>query len=971
MARVASESVARQLGSLFDGGTVAGLSDRQLLERFSAGRDAAAEAAFAALVARHGPMLLDICRELLRDRHHGEDAFQAVFMVLARRARSIRDPDLLGNWLYGVALRTARCARAQLDRRRKKEEGDPVSRPAPGSSALLESLAQPAEQPAINREEAAVLHEEIDRLPRSFRQPVVLCYFEGLTLEEAARRLRCPAGTLRSRLARAREKLRRALTRRGVALSAAALPVALEPRSASASISSSLCETTTRAAIQFAAAGSVAGIGSASAIHLARQVLRSMVLLNAKVAAFSLLLLATGAGFLARAVAGNDPLVAQQPLAAANPADANQKPAPGRMFVVGRVLDPHGKPVPGATVMVSARAKLSGRGVERFNLNVIGRADADGAGQFRLDAPRTSSTRDDEFTAIAKAKGFGVGWAGIDPDADQPAAEISLCPEQIIQGRLFDLQGRPAQGAVVSVFAIRRVLIRVAPGRTIVRQRTEGPCFTRTRADDVPAWPSPVTTDADGRFEVHGVGRRLQAQLIIEDPRFALQMIEVETDDAPGAKSVTTTLQPTQVLTGRVTYADTGKPIPLARLHITVVGEGQPWRRLPDFQTDADGRFRANPSPGDLYSVSAAPPAGQPYLSASKRVAWPKGAVEQSVDLPLPRGVVIRGKVTEEGSNQPIAGALVNFVPHKRPGGDANGGGSHGVTADDGSYEFAVAPRGGHLAVQAPSEDYALREIGSREYLEGLSGGTRYYSHSFIACDPKPSGPGLEVHVALRRGEPVSGRVIGPDDQPVHDTWIIGRAALAPSSGVYRIWQGNHHGNALNGRFELHGLDPDTDVPVYFFQPTRKLGATVQLSGKSAAGGAVTVRLQPCGTAFARLVDASAQPLARYRDERMVSLTITRGRARSSRDPADANRLFAEADFLARVDSINYEKEPESDPEGRITFPALIPGASYRIADWTTARDPSGPTVRKDFTVKPGETLDLGNILIEKPQEQR
>ena len=100
--------------------------------------------------------------------------------------------------------------------------------PGPGSSAVLEPMAQPADQPAIDREQAEALHDEIDRLPRSFRLPVVLCYFEGLTLDEAARRLRCPAGTLRSRLARARDKLRRGLTRRGVVLPAAALAAALD-----------------------------------------------------------------------------------------------------------------------------------------------------------------------------------------------------------------------------------------------------------------------------------------------------------------------------------------------------------------------------------------------------------------------------------------------------------------------------------------------------------------------------------------------------------------------------------------------------------------------------------------------------------------------------------------------------------------------------------------------------------------------
>ena len=121
---MSNPSVVRQIASLFDGGSVAGLTDRQLIERFTARRDAAGEAAFAALVSRHGPMVLEVCWQLLGDRHDAEDAFQAVFLVLARKARSIRDPELLGNWLYGVALRTARKARGQNTRRRRKEEGD-------------------------------------------------------------------------------------------------------------------------------------------------------------------------------------------------------------------------------------------------------------------------------------------------------------------------------------------------------------------------------------------------------------------------------------------------------------------------------------------------------------------------------------------------------------------------------------------------------------------------------------------------------------------------------------------------------------------------------------------------------------------------------------------------------------------------------------------------------------------------------
>ncbi len=126
-------------------------------------------------------------------------------------------------------------------------------------SAVVEPMVQPAEQPVIDRELAEALHGEIERLPKSFRLLVVLCYFEGLTIDEAARRLRCPVGTAASRLARARDKLRRGLTRRGVVLPAAVLTAALAPRPAAASIPSPLRDITARAALKFAAGHGAAG----------------------------------------------------------------------------------------------------------------------------------------------------------------------------------------------------------------------------------------------------------------------------------------------------------------------------------------------------------------------------------------------------------------------------------------------------------------------------------------------------------------------------------------------------------------------------------------------------------------------------------------------------------------------------------------------------------------------------------------
>jgi RNA polymerase sigma factor (sigma-70 family) len=960
MAHVISSSVVRQIGSLFDGGSVSGLSDRQLLDRFVSPRDDIGEAAFGALVARHGPMVLHVCRQVVGDFQHAEDTFQAVFLVLARRAHSVRDPDLLSNWLYGVALRTARKAKVRLARQRKNERDNAIHGASPGFSA---------DRSVIEREQAEMLHDEIERLPRDFRRPIVLCYFEGLTLDQAARRLRWREGTLRSRLARARDKLRRSLTRRGVVLPAATLAAVLNSKPASASIPSPLCDNTTRAAIHFASGRAAAGAISVSAAGIAREVLRSMLVNRMKLAVSAFLFfgaVAAGAGYLTQLLAMQNEASAPQPQAATKPDQAAPRPAPGRMFVVGRVLDPQGKPVPNATVMASARSKTIGAsiGLEALSSEPIGQASSDGSGRFRVDTPRISSSSYDQFSAIAVAPGYGVGCAELDPDVTEPFAEIRLRPEQVIRGRLFDIAGQPAQGVKVSVWSIRRPLHRVVLDPA--RERSDGPSYRWARANDMPAWPKPATTDAEGRFTLHGVGRGLQVSLAVIDPRFAMQMIDWNNDAGPGAMPLTMALQPARIINGRVSYADTGKPVHHA-LIIVWTPEGTAPHPI-NLETDADGRFRVNPTPGDRLSIMAAPPDGQPYLSAYAPFSWSKGTVESSLKLALPRGVLIRGKVTQEGSGKPVAGATVMFV---RAGASlasrSNGLSRPAETRPDGSFQLAVVPQPGHLAIQAPSDQYVLREMGYDLFFQGRGGGPRLYSHAFIACDPKPASSGLEIGVALRPGVTLHGRVVGPDGQAVEDAWMISRCILKPGTVPWRRWRADEHGTARDGRFELHGLDPDAEVLVYFLDPQRKLGTTARFAGQSVANGPVTVRLEPCVTAKARLVGADGKPLGDFAQPWLISMVVTPD---AIADPIgrDERPLMGDVDFLTRLDTINYRGNPAADAQGRIAFPALIPGATYRIVN-RGPRGARGPRVNKDFTVRPGETLDLGDIPIEKPQK--
>jgi RNA polymerase sigma factor (sigma-70 family) len=242
-------------------------TETELLERFVMGGE---EAAFEALVQRHGPMVLSVCRYVTQNPDDAEDAFQATFLVLVRRAASIRKPDLLGNWLYGVAVRVATRARVQAARRREREK-----RQAQKIAEVEMTALEPCRDGAEWR---PVLYEELNRLPEKYRAPLVLCYLQGKTNEEAASLLAWPVGTVKGRLTRARRLLQKRLTRRGVMLSAGVLAAALTPGANAAAVPLALLDSTVRSAM-LVAAGHLATAGvSVPAAALAKGVLQAMFL---------------------------------------------------------------------------------------------------------------------------------------------------------------------------------------------------------------------------------------------------------------------------------------------------------------------------------------------------------------------------------------------------------------------------------------------------------------------------------------------------------------------------------------------------------------------------------------------------------------------------------------------------------------------------------------------------------------------
>ncbi len=319
----------RRLSALFNEGVTGAVTDGQLLERFATRRGEASEDAFAALVERHGPVVLRLCRSVLRDEHEAQDAFQATFLVLAQKARSLCVRDSLGPWIHSVAYRVASCARAAAIRRRRhaRRHGELAA----GRLAVYQDVDQGDLQ--------AVVHEEIDRLPEHFRTPLVLCDLEGCSHEQAARQLGWPVGTVKSRQARGRQRLRDRLIQRGLAPSpATALGAARMPEMA---VPPALMKSTANLATI------CAGAGSARVAVLAREVLTIMFLQSLKLKVLSLsviALLSAGAGSLAWRATAAMPKKAQAAPATSGEAQVAvaKRERPGKIYITAERADPRG-----------------------------------------------------------------------------------------------------------------------------------------------------------------------------------------------------------------------------------------------------------------------------------------------------------------------------------------------------------------------------------------------------------------------------------------------------------------------------------------------------------------------------------------------------------------------------------------------------------------------------------------------------
>jgi beta-lactamase regulating signal transducer with metallopeptidase domain/5-hydroxyisourate hydrolase-like protein (transthyretin family) len=619
--------------------------------------------------------------------------------------------------------------------------------------------------------------------------------------------------------------------------------------------------------------------------------------------------------------------------------------------VSGQVVDAAGKPLAEVPVAVRAELKYQFRKDDKQAGEVkVVRTDV--AGRFRLTMPATSSERFRSVRAFAYAPGQALTWLDLHPDVHRHDLIFRLSPERVVAGKLFNLQGQPAAGVTVK-------LARVAKSSREAVYETPDPG---------PAWPRAAVTDQEGRFTVRGLGPDVSARLDVSDDRFALQQIWVAPAGKEPARELTLALYPTQVFEGRVVYADTRRPVPHAPLAV------QGWWRqsgeesaLVSGQTDEDGRFSIKVFAGNRFSVRAYGPAGQPYMGVRQQLEWPKGAVRQRVELALPRGLMVRGKVVEQGTGKPVAAARVIYEDFRQNPNLSRdtlvGGPLWSVSGPDGVFQMAVPPGPGHLMARGPTPDYLHREFvptlkGDSQqglYLMAIMMAQHQWLHAGVdaaeedallddisvmqhypdgeaALDPAPGAGTVAVTVALRRGVTVPGRLTGPDGKPAPRARLLHQATL----GYRRV-------NVDDGTFRLRGCEPGKSYQALVLDPQNKLGAAVAIPAQKGAEP-VTVRLAPCGTATMRFVDPQGKPLVGYRPRLDVKV-VPEGPA-----------IFYGKDLAP---------SPPTNDQGYVTLPAVIPGAAYRVLVYKG----SALQQLKPFTVAAGQSVDLGTMTVKKADD--
>jgi RNA polymerase sigma factor (sigma-70 family) len=976
MSSESASQALRQIRTLHALGAVGGMTDPQLVERFLEHDGCDREDAFTALVQRHGPMVRRVCRRMLWGSADADDAFQAVFLVLARKAGAVRRVERLKPWLYAVAVRTAKEARRRAARRQAREggtmdESKAMSKPDPGKSELV-----------------SLVDEEISRLPSRYREAVLLCELEGVSRQDAARQLGLPEGTLSSRLARGRTLLRSRLTRRGVVLGAG-LIATLIPEPATAALPEPLAESTVHLALKFAAGGAPAGVVPTAVSSLAERVLEML-----SVAKVKLILLATvtlgGAACLTAGLAwaiaskrGGQPAATPPAAAIAGaPREESTKKGPPRPARVhGVVVDEAGRPVAGALVQADPFTPREARGttgadgwfsieIPRHQIDgmaILARsAEGNRLGYFQYDynltvlaaqSPArlvlkpgrevvvrvTSSSRAPVPDAAVEAAGnFAVladGKTGPDGSARLiiPAEGKVQCVFALKSGVGFDYaeygqidgksrsQGGAPAASLPGSIELALDGVRTARIRAVDRdgKPISGAAFHvwlvhkegRRTEVNIPSRVLAVTTAADGvaNFDWLPPSKDLLQFWPIDD-RYAQRRVVVEQGQTT---PVSTRLIRTEVIRGRVTRPD-GAPAP--GIQIRAYGSGQgidngQGRAL----TADDGSYEMSLGPSEAYAVYVD---DKDWAAPSRLdVVVREGKPVEGVDFKLARGTILRGTVT--------VGAAGRIVPSQYIWVDESGAEAPDEFRAPGDrYAHQVLRQFGVMTDAVGR--YSIR-VGPGTYT--LMGPPRTTNEKITVKDE------AEIVRDFRMPRPekgsLTGRVVqtGARDMGVAGAMVEGIAANSSAATFAAT-------SDAEGRFKTErSLDP---LVIFAKSPDGSLGAIVEVGAEDPE---VVIALSPTATATGLLLDEQGKPAANQQ--------LYWGR-----------RVYLDED--KRVSTECFAPKVETDKAGKFSLASLVVGQEYKISVQRENKYLMAGVVKPE---KPGP-IDLGTLKVGAYHEQ-
>ena len=804
----------------------------------------------------------------------------------------------------------------------------------------------------------AELHAQINRLPERLRLPIVLCYLEGLTHVQAAHQLGWPVGTVESRLARARERLRERLVCRSRTTSRP-LSVLAAPEMIATAALTSWIERTTRTATRFAAGQAADGVVSAHVASMARGMLWNMAFHNARLAIVSLLAvtaIATGAMVAIRPGSAKAVPVFQQ--ATRRPASARvvreaapPAIAPTTIKLGGRVLDPDGQPHPGArlwlafqgndwtwsTRLPQVRATAGRDG--RFDMTV---SDNDPEVSRAL---RMTSGMPDGFGAIhivATAEGFGPAWTSL--AGARGDVELRLVKDDVpVEGRLVSLEGRPLAGVEVRIL------------------RVEDPSNPEVIFGAPSGYFQAATTDAGGRFCLTGIGRGRRTVLGIAGPGIMRDGAQVVTGSFPKDRPPHYSgypvydarfehpCKPGKSISGVVRDIDSGAPLAGIRV-VSRIGT-YAWGT-----TDQNGRYRIDGlSKQPTYQLLASGrDSDQPYIISQRSVQDSSGYESVTADIAMVRGVVVTGRLIDRATNRPVqawvAYAALRDNPHwnRVPGFQSPSGPNYPMpnhpSQADGRFRLVAPPGRGFLVayIQYQPDRYIPAGVPSKgrpgapaDALEMRYDSVPFelFAQNFPAVQPVDIAPGtasINYDLTFDSGGVRTGIVLDREGKPLEGASMIGE--------IYR--------NASNflplagPQFTVYGLSasPLLTRTLIFRHQGKGLGKTVQVGPNDR--DPIEVRLEPTATITGRLLDAAEQPL--------VGVEVCVWRL------IDEPTRQTHQDFFPPL-------QANTDQAGCFRIDGIVPGLKQNIQAKGLKSGHSG-FILEDWTPKTGEFMALGDI---------